>query len=64
MEPDGISGMLLIETTVKPVTQAYVLEHVLGKGAVANKHGSRTYFTRGAKGGFLPGAVYFVNWRP
>jgi hypothetical protein len=57
-EPGGIHGMLLIETTVKPVTQAYVLEHVLGKGAVANKHGPRTFFK--SKG---PEAVYFVNER-
>src|SRR5262249_42151879 len=28
-----------------------------------NKHGPRTYFTPGAKGGFMPGAVYFVNDR-
>ena len=62
--PGGISGMLLIETTVKPVTQAYVLEHVLGKGAVATKHGRRTYFTpKEPIGTFLPGAVYFVNDR-
>ena len=36
---------------------------VLGKGAVANKHGSRSYFTQKDTSGFLPGAVYFVNDR-
>jgi hypothetical protein len=63
MEPDGIRGMLVIETTVKPVKQAFVLGRVLGKGAVAKKHGRRTYFTQEAKGGFSTEAVYFVNDR-
>ena len=62
-DANGEVSMLFVETTVKPLDRARVLERVLGKGAVEHKHNKRIYYISKTPQVFLSGAVHFVDDR-